>query len=543
MIMIPLAQVAQINPRPPKGLDDSQEISFLAMASISEDGEITHQETRSLKEVKKGFTYFQRGDVLLAKITPCFENGKSAFTEKLEHQLGFGSTEFHVLRAIPEKLDPRFLFHLVRSSRLRFLGKKSMKGAAGHKRVPADFLENFTIPAWPLIDQIRIAHLLGKVDGLIAQRKKQLKQFDDLLKSVFLKMFGDPVRNEKNWGKEPLEKLGTLNRGVSKHRPRNAPELLGGKYPLIQTGEVSNSGTYITSYKQTYSDVGFSQSKMWPSGTLCITIAANIAQTGVLTFDSCFPDSVVAFSAFENEAHVLYVNGLFWFFQKILEKNAPAAAQKNINLEILRGLEVPKPPIELQVKFAVVVEKIERLKSCYQQSLSDLEALYNALSQKTLKGDLDLSGMLLPGVESEEENAELINTVHFKTEEHLTLSLPDTDDLLDALESSGARNALIVQWLEAYRSQLGTKPFSVQLFMAAAQTRLTDKLQTLLEDNTLEEDHRNRLTKLHPNNDIELGAAEYETIKYWVFKAISSGTLTQAHDDAGNRVQLKAVQV
>ncbi|KTB69480.1 MULTISPECIES: restriction endonuclease subunit S [Pseudomonas] len=543
MIMIPLAQVTQINPRPPKGLDDSQETSFLAMASISEDGEIIHQETRSLKDVKKGFTYFQRGDVLLAKITPCFENGKSALTEKLEHPLGFGSTEFHVLRAIPEKLDPRFLFHLVRSSRLRFLGKKSMKGAAGHKRVPADFLENFTIPAWPLNDQIRIANLLGKVDGLITQRKKHLKQFDELLKSVFLKMFGDPVRNEKNWGKKPLEKLGTLNRGVSKHRPRNAPQLLGGKYPLIQTGEVSNSGTYITSYKQTYSDIGFSQSKIWPSGTLCITIAANIAQTGVLTFDSCFPDSIVAFSAFENEAHVLYVHGLFWFFQKILEKNAPAAAQKNINLEILRGLEVPKPPIELQAKFAVVVEKIERLKSRYQQSLSDLEALYSALSQKMLKGDLDLSGMPLPGMESEEENAELTNTVHFQTEENITLSLPDTDNLLDALENSGARNTLIAQWLEAYRSQLGTKPFSVQLFMSAAQTRLSDKLQALLENKTLEEDHKNRLIKLHPNNDIEFGAEEYEAIKCWVFKAIDSGTLTQAHDDAGNRVQLKAAQI
>ncbi|MEY3122587.1 MAG: hypothetical protein RI993_1412 [Pseudomonadota bacterium] len=236
------------------------------------------------------------------------------------------------------------------------------------------------------------------MEELIARRKQHLQQLDDLLKSVFLEMFGDPVRNEKGWDRLPLEKLGSLNRGVSKHRPRNAPELLGGKYPLIQTGEVSNAGTYITTFSHTYSDIGFAQSKLWPSGTLCITIAANIAQTGILTFDACFPDSVVAFSALKNEAHVLYVHGLFWFFQKILEKNAPAAAQKNINLEILRGMEVPKPPIELQVQFASVVEKIEGIKSRYQQSLTELEALYGNLSQQAFKAELDLSRVPLPAM-------------------------------------------------------------------------------------------------------------------------------------------------
>ncbi len=237
MIMIPLAQVVQLNPRPPKGLDDSQQISFLAMASLSEDGEITHQETRSFSDVKKGFTYFQRGDVLLAKITPCFENGKSAITDKLEHQIGFGSTEFHVLRAIPEKLDSKFLFHLVRSSQLRFLGKKSMKGAAGHKRVPTDFLEKFEIPAWSLNDQIRIAHLLDKVEGLIAQRKQHLQQLNDLLNSVFLEMFGDPERNEKRWDKFPIGKIVENSRnGLS---PARGGEFEGLVYTLSAlTGDV-----------------------------------------------------------------------------------------------------------------------------------------------------------------------------------------------------------------------------------------------------------------------------------------------------------------
>ncbi|OYW39509.1 MAG: hypothetical protein B7Z35_03945 [Hydrogenophilales bacterium 12-61-10] len=382
-------------------------------------------------------------------------------------------------------------------------------------------LENIKIPLPLLDDQIRIAHLLGKVEGLIAQRKQHLQQLDDLLKSVFLVMFGDPVRNEKAWDKKPLEVLGSINRGVSKHRPRNAPELLGGKYPLIQTGEVSNAGTYINSYSKTYSDTGFAQSKLWPSGTLCITIAANIAQTGILTFDACFPDSVVGFLPYKKEAHVLYVHGLFWFFQSILEKNAPAAAQKNINLEILRGLVVPKPPLDLQNQFAAIVENIEGIKSRYQQSLTDLETLYGALSQQAFKGELDLSRVPMPGIEPEEEKTVAAEPLDTPTEQGLTVNLPYTDNLLDALESAGTREVLISQWLEAYRGQLGCTPFSVQHFMAAAQTRLAE---------------------LHPDNDFELGANDYEHIKAWVFKALAAGALTQTFDDAGNRIELKAVQ-
>lgn len=302
---------------------------------------------------------------------------------------------------------PKYLYFFLKSQRQKMLGD-AFGGAQPH--INQKYIKDFKIPLPPLDDQIRIAHLLGKVEELIAQRKEHLQQLDDLLKSVFLEMFGDPVRNEKGWQTEPLEKLGSINRGVSKHRPRNDPRLLGGPHPLIQTGEVSNAGTYITAHTQTYSDLGFAQSKVWPAGTLCITIAANIAQTGILTFDACFPDSVVGFLAHKAQSNSLYILGLFWFFQSILEKNAPAAAQKNINLAILRGLRVPKPPIELQDEFADVVEKIEALKSRKKQSLADLESLYRALSQEAFKGVLDLSRVPLPG-KQEGEKASVAKTL------------------------------------------------------------------------------------------------------------------------------------
>ena len=240
-------------------------------------------------------------------------------------------------------------------------------------------------------DQIRIATILSKAENLIAKRKESIELLDELLKSTFLDMFGDPVRNEKGWEKKPLNKLGLINRGVSKNRPRNAPKLLGGKYPLIQTGDITKAGIYITKYYQTYSEIGFKQSKLWRPGTLCITIAANIARTGILTFDACFPDSIVGFIANSDRSNTIYVHFLFGFFQKILEKNAPQAAQKNINLGILRNLKIPCPPLPLQNKFAKIVEKVESIRLKYQQSLTELENLYGTLSQRAFKGELDLS--------------------------------------------------------------------------------------------------------------------------------------------------------
>lgn len=253
-------------------------------------------------------------------------------------------------------------------------------------------LEKIVIPLPPSIDdQKRIAKVLSQCETLIQKRKESIDLLDELLRSTFLEMFGDPVKNEKGWDIVSLTKFGTIDRGLSKHRPRNAPELLNGNHPLIQTGDVANAGTYILDYKQTYSDVGLKQSKKWPAGTLCITIAANIAKTGILTFDACFPDSIVGFVVDSKEATNLYVHHLFSFFQRILEKNAPSAAQKNINLEILRTFKVPQPSLEVQQEFDIIALKVESLKRQLKKSLKEFENLFGSISQRVFKGELDLS--------------------------------------------------------------------------------------------------------------------------------------------------------
>ena len=214
-----------------------------------------------------------------------------------------------------------------------------------------------------------------------------LAELDALTQSTFLDLFGDPVANPKRWEKKKFNEVGVLDRGVSKHRPRNAPELLEGPYPLIQTGEVANCDGYIRGHKFSYSEIGLRQSKIWPTGTLCITIAANIAKTGILTFDACFPDSVVGFLA-DEPATVEFVRVWLSFLQKSLEDAAPESAQKNINLAILRNLEVPSTPIALQRKFARRITAIECLKSRHRAALAELDTLFASLQHRAFRGEL-----------------------------------------------------------------------------------------------------------------------------------------------------------
>ncbi len=255
------------------------------------------------------------------------------------------------------------------------------------QNISKSIVEKLEIPLPPLEEQRRIAAILDKADGVRRKRKEAIRLTEELLRSTFLEMFGDPVTNPKGWEVSPFGSLGKLDRGKSKHRPRNDPSLLGGKYPLIQTGDVANSKGVIKKYTQTYSDKGLAQSRMWPAGTLCITIAANIAQTGILTFDSCFPDSIVGFKP-NNRVTTEYIQAWLGFLQPRLEDLAPQSAQKNINLQMLRELDVPVPPVDLQSKFSEFVKRIGNNSRNYEKSEAVIDNLFNSLLQRAFRGEL-----------------------------------------------------------------------------------------------------------------------------------------------------------
>ena len=199
------------------------------------------------------------------------------------------------------ELDPHFLHYSLLGAYFRGATSKMQAKTTGIHNLDFKAYLRLLIPIPTIEEQQQIVSELDLLSGVIEKQKAQLEELDKLAQSIFYDMFGDPVTNEKGWELRKLKELGQLGRGVSKHRPRNAPELLGGSMPLIQTGDVSNSGMYITAYSSTYSEIGVAQSKVWLAGTLCITIAANIGNCAILTFDACFPDSVVGFIA--NEKH------------------------------------------------------------------------------------------------------------------------------------------------------------------------------------------------------------------------------------------------
>ena len=232
-----------------------------------------------------------------------------------------------------------------------------------------------------MTEQLQIADEINQVIRLIDKRKEELSLLDQLVKSRFVELFGDPVSNPYSLPEDTLPNLGKFGRGVSKHRPRNDIKLLSGKYPLIQTGDVANAGLYITSYSSTYSELGLKQSKMWEKGTLCITIAANIAKTAILEFDACFPDSVVGFIGNERTNNI-FIHYWFSFFQAILESQAPESAQKNINLKTLSELKVIVPEKKKQDQFAAFVAQTDKSKLAVEKSLKQLEILKKSLMQQ-----------------------------------------------------------------------------------------------------------------------------------------------------------------
>lgn len=190
-----LGKVCKINPSKinTKNLSDDLEVSFFPMASLSEiTGEIVDPEIRTLGKVKNGFTNFSEGDVVFAKITPCMENGKSAIIGKLINDIGYGTTEFYVLRC-GEELSNKYLHHIVRSKKFRDEAKQNMTGAVGQQRVPKKYMEDYTLNLPTFSEQTEIVRI---IDDLLAkeQQAKELAEnalakIDLIKKSILARAF------------------------------------------------------------------------------------------------------------------------------------------------------------------------------------------------------------------------------------------------------------------------------------------------------------------------------------------------------------------
>ena len=174
-------------------------------------------------------------------------------------------------------------------------------------------------------------------------------------------MIYNESKYNKDWNENKLSDLGVFSRGKSKHRPRNDERLFaGGKYPFIQTGDIKEANLYIKNHTQEYGEFGLKQSKLWNKGTLCITIAANIAETAILSYPACFPDSVVGFNAYESQSSEIFMYYIFEYIKASIQNAASGSIQDNINIDYLTTLNFKIPEKNYQDMIVALLGAIDK---------------------------------------------------------------------------------------------------------------------------------------------------------------------------------------
>jgi type I restriction enzyme S subunit len=389
-----LSDVAELNPRLVESLENDTLVSFVPMSAVTaETASTTSGEERQYRDVSKGYTPFLNGDVLVAKITPCFENGKIA-QARLTHRFGFGSTEFHVVRPRAGRADSRYLLHFLRQQNIRVAGERRMTGSAGQRRVPEKFLAELEIGIPPLSEQRRIAEVLDRAEALRAKRRAALTQLDTLTQSIFLDLFGDPVTNPKGW---KIEELGSFAERITK-----------GESPKWQGFEYQDDGAlFVTSENVRLGAIDLSAPKFVPLefnsklsrselrlGDLLVNlVGASIGRSCIFPgYDrpANINQAVAVVTIDKSRLDHVFLSGLLVSErgQQLLLNNRVEGARANISLTDLRELRVPVPPVPLQHEFARRIAAVDKLKSAHRASLAKLDALFASLQHRAFRGEL-----------------------------------------------------------------------------------------------------------------------------------------------------------
>lgn len=295
----------------------------------------------------------------------------------------------HVLR--PDRtrlLDEWLVYYLVHEDLSSFVSGLTVP------KLNQGNLREIPVPVPPLPEQRRIVAILDEAFEASATAKanteKNLQSAREVFESKLYALLGQDVAA---WPRKTLREIAVdFGRGKSKHRPRNDPKLYGGPYPFIQTGDVRGAEHLITEYTQTYSEAGLAQSKLWPRGTLCITIAANIAETGVLNFDACFPDSVIGVVVDEGQTSSKYLEYMLHTVKAHLKAKGKGSAQDNINLATFENERFPFPDLGTQARLASLLDdlssEVQGLEELYSLKLTALDELKKSLLHQAFTGQL-----------------------------------------------------------------------------------------------------------------------------------------------------------
>jgi len=389
-----LDEIAEINIRFDKNsFDDETEVTFLPMRCVEElTGRMDTSIEKKYGEIKTGYTPIQEGDLLFAKITPCIENGKIAIARNLKNGIGFASTEFHTLKFSPDN-ETKFYFFYLMQENIRQEAARNMTGTAGQHRVPATFLKKLKVPVPPLPIQRQIVAILDQAEAVKRQRQEADALTGALLQSVFLEMFGDPVRNEKGWEVKAVEEICETSRPIT--------------YGIVQPGEETDDGIPIvrpSDLLDTYVNNNIGLKKVDPKieseyprsrlkgGEFLISVRGTMGPMSIAGPDLADANLSrgVALVAPNSTCCSEYL--LFLFknptMQQVVVDTSKGIGLKQFNLIDLKKMQIPLPPLALQQQFARIVLEVERIRERQAASGKEIEGLCEGLMQRAFAGEL-----------------------------------------------------------------------------------------------------------------------------------------------------------
>lgn len=387
-------EVCLLNPKKSelKNLSDSTSVTFVPMAAVDEvSGTIAKPEVRRLDEVRKGYTYFAEGDVIFAKITPCMENGKSAIARKLTNGVGFGSTEFHVLRPLTQMI-PEWLHMLVRSKVVRDEAKNSMCGAAGQQRVPIEFFKKLEIPVPPFAEQRRIIKRIEELTRRVEESRKlrtaNLEDISRLLPSAMETCF----QGNDGWLEKPLNELCVMKTG--KTPPTSHPEYFNGDIPFVCPADIGER-LLISDAQRRLSIKAIEDRKatVFKKGAvLLVCIGSTVGKVGLAARRLCTNQQITGL-VFNDGVLPEYAA---WFLTQQRETVRNAAADGGVPIINQNGvgqLSMRFPEDKAEQRSIVeylngLQSKAEELKQLQSETEAELAAFTPALLAKAFRGEL-----------------------------------------------------------------------------------------------------------------------------------------------------------
>lgn len=385
--MIPLPQVAffQEGPGVRKDQFRTSGVKLLNVGNLQK-GRIALEKTKVYLDESLAYGKYKHfmvdpGDLIIASSgikVEAFEH-KVAFVNESHLPLCMNTSTIRFKTKDAKKLNIKYLSYFFKSDEFKYQIGKLITGSAQLNFGPSH-LEKINLPLPPIETQELIVRKLDLAQLALDAREQTLVDTDEYLRALFVEMFGDPVYNTKQWPTKSLEDVSEICRGRFSPRPRNDPAYYGGKYPFIQTGDIANSNYRLKEWSQTLNEKGIKVSKEFKVGTIVVAIVgATIGATSILEIDSYAPDSVIGIVVDTKKVSNVYVEFLLRFFRPVFVAQAPATARANINLDTLKPLATPIPPIELQHAFEKKVKEVLLLQEKMRNSEADLATLLSSM--------------------------------------------------------------------------------------------------------------------------------------------------------------------